>query len=101
MIYKDDKVIYNFKTTEFYISEEISDKNNNIIDGSELFIHDHDENIRYQLPKEITYLKLIKKEDAYKLAVCDKEGTEYTDIPDEYRLIDSIFSHRYEKRSLK
>ncbi|MDR5611974.1 MAG: hypothetical protein RAM36_02740, partial [Arsenophonus sp.] len=98
VIYKDDKVIYNFKTTGFYITEEISDQNNNIIDGSELFIHDHGKNIRYQLPKEITYLKLIKKDDAYKLAVCDKEGTEYTDIPDEYRLIDSIFAHRYEKK---
>lgn len=101
VIYKDDKIIYNFKTTGFYINEEITDKNNNIIDGSDLFIHDHGRNIRYQLPKEITYLKLIKKDNAYKLAVCDKEGTEYTDIPDEYRLIDSIFAHRYEKRSFK
>ncbi|WP_238149539.1 hypothetical protein [Arsenophonus endosymbiont of Aleurodicus floccissimus] len=51
MIYKDDKVIYNFKTTGFYITEEIIDQNNNIIDGSELFIHDHGRNIRYQLLK--------------------------------------------------
>lgn len=97
-LHKENKAFYDFKTIGFYINEELRDQNNNLIDGSDLFIHDHGKNIRYQLPKEITYLKLIKKDNAYKLAVCDQEGTEYTDIPDEYRLIDPIFAHQYEKK---
>lgn len=97
-LHKENKAFYDFKTIGFYINEELRDQNNNLIDGSDLFIHDHGKNIRYQLPKEITYLKLIKKDNDFKLAVCDQNGTEYTDIPDEYRLIDPIFAHQYEKK---
>ncbi|WGO83615.1 hypothetical protein [Arsenophonus apicola] len=99
VLYKENNALYEFKTIGFYISEELRDQNNNLIDGSDLLIHDHGKNIRYQLPKEITYLKLIKKDNAYKLAVCDQEGTEYTEIPDEYRLIDPVFAHQYEKKA--
>ncbi|MFV9997552.1 MAG: hypothetical protein AB8W37_07670 [Arsenophonus endosymbiont of Dermacentor nuttalli] len=97
-INKGNDVLHNLKTMGFYISEELTDQTGKLIDKSDLFIHDHGKNIRYQLPKEIIYLKLIKKDKAYKLAVCDKEGAEYTEIPDEYRLIDPIFAHKYMKK---
>ncbi|MCA4775278.1 peptidase M2, partial [Wolbachia endosymbiont of Mansonella ozzardi] len=79
--------LYKFKNMGFYISEE-----------GDLFIHDHGANVRVQLPKSITHLKLVQKDDGYKLVPADADGNEYNGIPDEYKYIDPIFAHEYEKR---
>ncbi|MGL9703082.1 hypothetical protein [Wolbachia endosymbiont of Cimex lectularius] len=77
----------------FYISEK-----------GDLFIHDHGANVRFQLPKSITHLKLVPKDGGYKLVPADKDGVEFRydargdAIPDEYKYIDQIFAHEYEKR---
>ncbi|GFR32023.1 surface protein-related protein [Trichonephila clavata] len=79
--------LHTFKNMGFYITEK-----------SDLFIHDHGANVRFQLPNSITHLKLVEKDGQYKLAPSDSEGREYNGIPDEYRYIDPIFAHEYEKR---
>ncbi|WCR58683.1 MAG: hypothetical protein PG978_000097 [Wolbachia endosymbiont of Ctenocephalides felis wCfeF] len=79
--------LYEFKNMGFYISEE-----------GDLFIHDHGANVRFQLPKSITHLKLVPKDAGYKLVPADAHGNEYNGIPDEYKYIDPIFAHEYEKR---
>ncbi|MDR2609517.1 MAG: collagenase [Rickettsiales bacterium] len=85
--------LYEFKNMGFYISEK-----------GDLFIHDHGANVRFQLPKSITHLKLVPKDGGYKLVPADKNGVEYEydargdAIPDEYKYIDPIFAHEYEKR---
>ncbi|WCR53820.1 MAG: hypothetical protein PG981_000842 [Wolbachia endosymbiont of Ctenocephalides orientis wCori] len=71
----------------FYISEE-----------GDMFIHDRGANVRFQLPQSVTHLKLVQKDGGYKLVRSDSYGTEYSYIPDEYRYIDPIFAHEYEKR---
>ncbi|WP_250778537.1 hypothetical protein [Wolbachia pipientis] len=85
--------LHEFKNMGFYISEK-----------GDLFIHDHGANLRFQLPKSITHLKLVLKDGGYKLVPTDKDGVEYrydargNAIPDEYKYIDPIFAHEYEKR---
>lgn len=79
--------LHAFKNMGFYISEK-----------GGLFIHDHGANVRFQLPESVTHLKLVEKDGQYKLAPSDSEGREYSSIPDEYRYIDPIFAHEYEKR---
>ncbi|MDR2548286.1 MAG: peptidase M2, partial [Rickettsiales bacterium] len=85
--------LYEFKNMGFYISEK-----------GDLFIHDHGANVRFQLPKSITHLKLVPKDGGYKLVPADERGNECkydargNDIPDEYKYIDPIFAHEYEKR---
>ncbi len=94
--------MHTFKNVGFYISETIRDANGKVIDGSDLLIHDYGKNIRFQLPESITHLKLMKHEGKYKLVPCTKDGNEnpegMPDISDEYRCIDPIFAHQYEKR---
>ncbi len=93
VVKQGDERLHEFKNMGFYITEK-----------GDLFIHDHGANVRFQLPTSITHLKLVEKDGAYKLAPSDKYGTEYRydvrgdDIPDEYRYIDPIFAHEYEKR---
>ncbi|GFY65169.1 putative surface protein [Trichonephila inaurata madagascariensis] len=79
--------LHAFKNMGFYISEK-----------GGLFIHDHGANVRFQLPESVTHLKLVEKDGQYKLAPSDSEGREYSSIPDEYRYIDPIFAHEYEKK---
>ncbi|WCR57832.1 collagenase [Wolbachia endosymbiont of Ctenocephalides felis wCfeJ] len=79
--------LYEFRNMGFYISEK-----------GDLFIHDHGANVRFQLPKSITHLKLVQKDGKYKLVPTDADGNEYNGIPDEYKYIDPIFAHEYEKR---
>jgi hypothetical protein len=93
VIKQGGEFIHAFKNMGFYISEE-----------GNLFIHDHGANIRYQLPRSITHLKLVEKDGEYKLAPSDERGVEFrydsrgNEIPDEYRYIDPIFAYEYEKR---
>jgi hypothetical protein len=88
-----------FKNVGFYISEEVKDTNGKIIRNSNLYIHDHGKNIRFSFPESITHLKLVKHEGQYKLVPCTKNGDENPEgMPDEYRYIDPIFAHEYEKR---
>lgn len=82
-----DETLYTFKNMGFYISEK-----------GNLYVHDHGANVRFQLPKSITHLKLVQKDGEYKLVPSDSYGAEYSNIPDEYRYIDPIFAHEYEKR---
>ncbi len=95
--------MHTFKNIGFYISETITDANGKVIAGSDLYVHDHGKNIRFQLPKSITHLKLVKHKGEYKLVPCTKDGDENPEgmsayISDEYRYIDLIFAHQYEKR---
>ncbi|WP_265036638.1 peptidase M2 [Wolbachia endosymbiont (group A) of Anomoia purmunda] len=83
--------LHTFKNMGFYITEK-----------GDLFIHDHGANVRFQLPQSITHLKLVEKDGAYKLVPVTKDGNEHPigmpNISDEYRYIDPIFAHEYEKR---
>ncbi len=97
--------IYTFKNMGFYITEERRDSEGHVINNGNLFIHDHGKNIRYQLPNDITHLKLVKKDGLWKLAPADKNGHEfkfthddYKNMHDEHKYIDPVFVHRYEKR---
>lgn len=87
-----------FKNMGFYITEEIKNERGEVINESNLFIHDHGKNVRFQLPGNVTHLKLVEKDGQYKLAPSDSEGREYSSIPDEYKYIDPVFAHEYEKR---
>lgn len=84
-----------FRNIGFYISES----------GS-LFISDYGKGVRYQLPNEISHLKLVKfvGDDGTitnRLIPVTQDGNEFPagmpNIADEYRLIDPIFAHKYEK----
>ncbi|WP_265027592.1 peptidase M2 [Wolbachia endosymbiont (group B) of Chorthippus parallelus] len=90
--------LHAFKNMGFYITEEMKNERGEVINESNLFIHDHGKNVRFQLPGNVTHLKLVEKDGQYKLAPSDSEGREYNGIPDEYRYIDPIFAHEYEKR---
>ncbi|QOD37960.1 peptidase M2 [Candidatus Wolbachia massiliensis] len=90
--------LHAFKNMGFYITEEVKNERGEVINESNLFIHDHGKNVRYQLPENITHLKLVQKDGKYKLAPSDSEGREYSGIPDEYKYIDPVFAHEYEKR---
>nr|WP_264339518.1 collagenase [Wolbachia endosymbiont (group A) of Cydia splendana] len=83
--------LHTFKNMGFYITEK-----------GDLFIHDHGANVRFQLPQSITHLKLVEKDGTYKLVPVTKDGNEHPigmpNISDEYRYIDPIFAHEYEKR---
>ncbi|MCM1001349.1 MAG: peptidase M2 [Wolbachia endosymbiont of Melophagus ovinus] len=87
VVKQGDEHLYKFKNMGFYISEK-----------GDLFIHDHGANVRFQLPKSITHLKLVQKDGKYKLVPTDADGNEYNGIPDEYKYIDPVFAHEYEKR---
>ena len=97
--------LHTFKNIGFYITEERNDikgREGETIPG-ELFIQDHGKDIRFQLPNSITHLKLVQKNGEYKLVPSTKDGDEFPsgmppDITDEYRYIDPIFAHEYEKR---
>ncbi len=96
--------LHAFKNMGFYITEEMKNERGEVVNGSNLFIHDHGKNVRYQLPEEVTHLKLVQKDDGYKLVPADERGNEYrydaqgNTIPDEYKYIDPVFAHEYEKR---
>nr|WP_264707764.1 collagenase [Wolbachia endosymbiont (group B) of Agriphila straminella] len=92
------KNLHEFKNMGFYITEEIKNERGEVINESNLFIHDHGKNVRFQLPGNVTHLKLVEKDGQYKLAPSDSEGREYSSIPDEYKYIDPVFAHEYEKR---
>ncbi|RDD35763.1 hypothetical protein Wcon_00069 [Wolbachia endosymbiont of Cylisticus convexus] len=98
VVKQGDERLHEFKNMGFYITEEVKNERGEITNGSNLFIHDHGKNVRYQLPEKVTHLKLVQKDGQYKLAPSDSEGREYNGIPDEYRYIDPIFAHEYEKR---
>nr|WP_246433128.1 peptidase M2 [Wolbachia endosymbiont of Spodoptera picta] len=90
--------LHAFKNMGFYITEEMKNERGEVINESNLFIHDHGKNVRFQLPGNVTHLKLVEKDGQYKLAPSDSEGREYSSIPDEYKYIDPVFAHEYEKR---
>ncbi|WP_343288651.1 surface protein-related protein [Wolbachia endosymbiont of Encarsia formosa] len=90
--------LHAFKNMGFYITEEIKNERGEVINESNLLIHDHGKNVRFQLPGNVTHLKLVEKDRQYKLAPSDSEGREYSSIPDEYKYIDPVFAHEYEKR---
>ncbi|WP_353276612.1 peptidase M2 [Wolbachia endosymbiont (group B) of Villa cingulata] len=90
--------LHAFKNMGFYIIEEMKNERGEVINESNLFIHDHGKNVRFQLPGNVTHLKLVEKDGQYKLAPSDSEGREYSSIPDEYKYIDPVFAHEYEKR---
>ncbi|WP_410541959.1 surface protein-related protein [Wolbachia endosymbiont (group B) of Xanthorhoe designata] len=98
------KNLHEFKNMGFYITEEIKNERGEVVNGSNLFIHDQGKNVRYQLPEEVTHLKLVQKDDGYKLAPADERGNEYrydaqgNAIPEEYKYINPVFAHEYEKR---
>lgn len=98
------KNLHEFKNMGFYITEEIKNERGEVVNGSNLFIHDHGKNVRYQLPEEVTHLKLVQKDDGYKLVPADERGNEYrydaqgNAIPEEYKYINPVFAHEYEKR---
>ncbi|WP_353286908.1 peptidase M2 [Wolbachia endosymbiont (group A) of Anthophora plumipes] len=98
VVKQGDERLHEFKNMGFYITEEVKNERGEITNGSNLFIHDHGKNVRYELPEKVTHLKLVQKDGQYKLAPSDSEGREYNGIPDEYRYIDPIFAHEYEKR---
>lgn len=91
VVKQGDERLHEFKNMGFYITEK-----------GDLFIHDHGANVRFQLPQSITHLKLVEKDGAYKLVRVTKDGNEHPvgmpNISDEYRYIDPIFAHEYEKR---
>ncbi len=49
--------LHAFKNMGFYITEEMKNERGEVVNGSNLFIHDHGKNVRYQLPEEVTHLK--------------------------------------------
>ncbi|WP_353275848.1 peptidase M2 [Wolbachia endosymbiont (group A) of Pipizella viduata] len=98
VVKQGDERLHEFKNMGFYITEEVKNERGEITNGSNLFIHDHGKNVRYELPEKVTHLKLVQKDGQYKLAPSDSEGREYNGIPDEYRYIDPIFANEYEKR---
>ncbi|WP_339045546.1 hypothetical protein [Candidatus Mesenet endosymbiont of Agriotes lineatus] len=88
---EQDNFMYTFQNKGFYINTE-----------GDFFIHDHGKDMRYQLPKEITHLKLIEKDGVKKLVPVTKDGNEWpngmpSDITDEHRYIDPVFAHKYAK----
>ncbi len=91
VVKQGDERLHEFKNMGFYITEK-----------GDLFIHDHGANVRFQLPQSITHLKFVEKDGAYKLVPVTKDGNEHPvgmpNISDEYRYIDPIFAHEYEKR---
>ncbi|WP_250296391.1 peptidase M2 [Wolbachia endosymbiont of Oedothorax gibbosus] len=102
VVKQGDERLHEFKNMGFYITEEVKNERGEVINESNLFIHDHGKNIRFQLPTSITHLKLVEKDGAYKLVPVTKDGDEHPigmpNISDEYRYIDPIFAHEYEKR---
>ncbi len=96
--------LHAFKNMGFYITEEMKNERGEVVNGSNLFIHDHGKNVRYQLPEEVTHLKLVQKDEGYKLVPADERGNEYrydaqgNTIPEEYKYINPVFAHEYEKR---
>ncbi len=96
--------LHAFKNMGFYITEEMKNERGEVINESNLFIHDHGKNVRYQLPEEVTHLKLVQKDEGYKLVPADERGNEYrydaqgNTIPEEYKYINPVFAHEYEKR---
>ncbi|CAG5057154.1 unnamed protein product [Parnassius apollo] len=91
VVKQGEKRLRESKNMVFYITEK-----------GDLFIHGHGANVRFQLPQSITHLKLVEKDGAYKLVPVMKNDDEHPigmpNIPDEYRYIDPIFAHEYEKR---
>lgn len=98
IVKQEGENLHAFKNMGFYITEEMKNERGEVINESNLFIHDHGKNVRFQLPGNITHLKLVEKDGQYKLAPSDSEGREYSSIPDEYKYIDPVFAHEYEKR---
>ncbi|AAZ68178.1 collagenase [Ehrlichia canis] len=98
----DDQILHQFKSMSFYITEPSADSGDNY--GSDFFISDEGKNLRFQLPKAITHLKLVNVNGNNKLVPCTKDGNEHpegmpSDLTDEYRYIDPIFAHTFEKQS--
>ncbi|WP_265030565.1 peptidase M2 [Wolbachia endosymbiont (group B) of Athalia cordata] len=98
IVKQEGENLHAFKNMGFYITEEMKNERGEVINESNLFIHDHGKNVRFQLPGNVTHLKLVEKDGQYKLAPSDSEGREYSSIPDEYKYIDPVFAHEYEKR---
>ena len=95
----DNQILHQFKSMSFYIDEPSTDSLGNY--GSNFFITDEGRNIRFQLPKQITHLKLVNVNGHHKLVPCTADGNEHPDgmpsnLTDEYRYIDPIFAHTFE-----
>lgn len=98
-----EQLLHHFTSTGFYITEAIKNSQGEITCPSSFFIHDYGRNLRWQLPEAITHLKLVTTPTGKrKLAPCEANGNEspegMPEIPEEYRLIDPIFAHRYAKQ---
>ena len=96
----NEKILHQFKSMSFYITEPHFDGSRNY--GSDFTITDEGKGLRFQLPKTITHLKLVNFEGSKKLVPCTASGDENPDgmpsyFPDEYRYIDPIFAHKFEK----
>lgn len=102
VVKKGEQLLHHFTNTGFYITEAIKNSQDQIIEPSSFFIHDHGRNVRWQLPGVITHLKLVTTAAGRKLVPCDANGNDspegMPDIPDEYRLIDPLFAHQYAKQ---
>ncbi|QLK57549.1 hypothetical protein IMW64_00730 [Ehrlichia ruminantium] len=98
----NNQILHQFKSMSFYINEPSTDSLGNY--GSNFFITDEGKNVRFQLPKQITHLKLVKVNGNHKLVPCTADGNEHPDgmpynLTDEYRYIDPIFAHTFEIQS--
>ena len=102
VIKHDGQILHQFKSISFYISEPATDSMGTY--GSDFFIADEGRNLRFQLPKTITHLKLVNVGGNKKLVPCTANGDEHpsgmpSDLTDEYRYIDPIFAHTFERQS--
>ncbi|QGR02215.1 hypothetical protein EDL79_00710 [Ehrlichia ruminantium] len=98
----DNQILHQFKSMSFYIDEPSTDSLGNY--GSNFFITDEGKNIKFQLPKQITHLKLVQVDGHNKLVPCTADGNEHPsgmppNLTDEYRYIDPIFAHTFEIQS--
>ncbi|MGN7618956.1 MAG: hypothetical protein ACTJLM_03430 [Ehrlichia sp.] len=101
VIKQDGEILHQFKSMSFYIDKPSFDSGGKY--GSNFFIADEGRGLRFQFPKEITHLKLLNVNGSKKLVPCTATGDEHPDgmppnLTDEYRYIDPIFAHRFEKQ---
>ncbi|VVC27504.1 Ankyrin repeat,Ankyrin repeat-containing domain,Peptidase M9A/M9B, collagenase, bacterial, partial [Cinara cedri] len=66
--------LHTFKNIGFYVTEERHDVKGR--EASQLFIHDHGKDIRFELPSNITHLKLVQKNGENKLQVREEPNDE-------------------------
>lgn len=103
VVKQGEQLLHHFTSTGFYITEAIKNSQGEITQPSSFFIQDYGRGLRWQLPEAITHLKLVTTPTGKrKLAPCEANGHDspegMPEIPEEYRLIDPLFAHRYAKQ---